>query len=698
MMIIKPLSPKLLCIKCKPKQLNFSTSLDLADLEGPIGQDRALAAIELGIHMPNDGYNLYLLGPEGTGKHYLINLILHEQARQQDSAEDWCYVNNFKNPHQPLCLSLPTGLGPSLQKDMDDLVKKLISSISIELPKERINDAFHVNEKISTIVASAMGPLREKYQDIEEVLSYFQDVEADIIKNPYDFQPTGELNAEPSPLIRFQVNALVSHIPRAGAPVIFEDNPTYPRLMGGIKHSSHSKDNVPEFTLIRAGSLHHANGGYLILNAQQIVNHPEAWEALKRSLLSQKIIPENSERASGLPSKFSMEPQAIPLKIKVILLGERALYYSLCENDFNFSNLFKVAADFSNHINRSDNNLWIFARLVGTIAKKENLLPINRHAIAKMIDHSARLANDQLRLFTNMRFLVDLVHESNYWAVQNQHKVIKAIDVETAIEQKIYRSNRVQMHVREDFSRNLLLVDTKGKKIGQVNGLSVLQIGHYSFGSPSRITATVRLGKGEVIDIEREVELGGALHSKGVLILSGYINGRYLPERHLAFSASLVFEQNYGEVEGDSASAAELAALLSAIAHLPVKQSLAITGSVNQFGQIQAIGNTNDKIEGFYDICRLKGFNGRQGVIIPQGNVQHLMLRDDIVEAARKRNFFVYAVETIDELMSVLTGMPAGKADKNGHFSEETVNGIIEQSLLKYAEHADEEHKSDTQN
>lgn len=667
MIKIKPLPPKLLCLKCDPKQFDFGTTAELPELVEPLGQERALAAIEFGIRMQESGYNLYLLGPKGTGKHHLIHEFLNAHAKLQLTPDDWCYVHNFEDPEKPLALRLPAGVASFFKKELATLI-----------------EALRTQGKVA--VRTLMGDLQNKYRLLPSVGQYLAAVEADIIKDhAMDFS-------------RYEVNILVSHLPGSGAPIIYENHPTQENLMGCIEYSSQSGGFIAHFNSIRAGALHAANGGYLILDAQQLINYPYAWDSLKRALYLQKITLGSSDQSTPFPHITSLVPASIPLQVKIILLGERNLYYLLCEEDAYFTDLFKVAADFSNHIGRTSANIALFSRLIATMTQREKGLPLNRHAVAKIIDYSSRLANDRQRLYTNHRFLSDLLHEANYWARQEQRQVIKAIDIQKTIDQQIYRANRIESRVLEDFKRNILLVETKGKKIGQVNGLSVLEVGHYCFGTPSRITATVRLGKGEVIDIEREVELGGPLHSKGVLILSGFLSGRYLVEHHLSIAASLVFEQNYGEIDGDSAAAAELAALLSAISRLPVKQSFALTGSVNQCGQIQAIGNLNEKIEGFFSICQAQGLTHQQGVIIPASNVQHLMLKSEIVEAAKKKNFFIYAVETIDQVMTILTGLPAGKANSKGHFPENTVNGHIEEKLLKYAERADGENKLDEKN
>ncbi len=672
MMKIKPLSSKLLFKKFSLKELNFTTTEELEPLSEPLGQDRAMAAIELGIHIQQEGYNLYLLGPKGTGKHNLILSILKYAAKTMSTPTDWCYINNFDNPQKPLALSLPAGGAESLRNEIADIVERLQVVAQTEWSK---------------IADKLIEELESKYESLPKVLKYLVAIKEDLQKHALD----------PHFVLNYQVNVLVSYEPDSGAPVIYEDYPNLANLSGCLKYVSQPIGLIAQFSHIHPGALHKANGGFLIMDAQQLMNQNQAWDFLKRALYAGKITLEPSDQTSSFPVTANLDPEPIPLQVKVILIGERNLYYSLCEQDTNFADLFKVAADFSNHIPRNSANFMVFSRFLATLIKKSGLLPLNRHAVAKMIDYSTRLANDIQRLSIHQGSLTDLLQEASYWAGQDNRRIVKAIDIQRAIEQKIYRSNRIETRIQEDFKRNIILIETKGKKIGQINGLSVLQIGHYSFGSPGRITATVRLGKGELVDIEREVELGGALHSKGVFILSGFINGKYLTDHHLSISASLVFEQNYGEVEGDSASAAELAALLSAIGKIPVKQSLAITGSINQHGQIQAIGNLNEKIEGFFAICQTKGLTGQQGVIIPASNVQHLMLKDEVVEAVRKKVFSVYSVETIDQVMTLLTGLPAGKANKKGRFPENTVNGLVEASLLRYAQRAEGDHKSETE-
>jgi lon-related putative ATP-dependent protease len=441
-----------------------------------------------------------------------------------------------------------------------------------------------------------------------------------------------------------------------------------------------------DFNLIRSGALHRGNGGYLILEAHKLLLQPYAWEALKRSLRASQIRIESLGQMLGLISTVSLEPQPIPLNIKVVLVGERILYYLLCALDSEFSELFKVAADFEEQMERNSKSDLLYAQIIGTVARQEGLLAFDCGAVGRVIERSSRLAGDSEKLLIHRRTLADLLRESDYWAREAGHSLVQGEDVQRAIDAQIYRADRVRERLLEEFLHGTVLIDTQGDKVGQVNGLSVVELAQFTFGRPSRITARVRMGKGEVIDIEREVELSGPIHSKGVLILSAFLGARYAAEHPLSLSASLVFEQSYGAVEGDSASSAELYALLSALSGLPIKQSLAVTGSVNQHGQIQAIGGVNEKIEGFFDLCKARGHLEGQGVIIPASNVRHLMLRHDVVEAARDGKFRIYAVETIDEGIEILTGHPAGERDASGKFPEGAVNHRVEARLIELAQ------------
>ncbi len=437
--------------------------------------------------------------------------------------------------------------------------------------------------------------------------------------------------------------------------------------------------------LIKAGDLHQANGGYLILDAIRVLTQPFAWDSLKRALRSREIRIEPLEKALGFMSTVSLEPEPIPLDVKVVLIGERLLYYLLCQYDPEFSDLFKVAADFDERMQRDQDSDLQFARLLGRIVKQESLLCIDQSAVARIIEHSSRLAEDTEKLSIHMREIVNIMQEADFRARQDGQEIISREHVQRAIDDKIYRLDRIRDHIYEAIHRGTLKIDTKGSKVGQINGLSVIDLGGFSFGQPARITATTRMGSGKVIDIQRETELGGNIHSKGVLILSNYLASHYAKAHPLSISASLVFEQSYGLVEGDSASLAELCALLSALSGLAIKQSLAVTGSINQLGEVQAIGGVNQKIEGFFDICRATDLTGEQAVLIPRSNVQHLMLRQDVVAAVERGDFSVYAVDNIDEAITLLTGVSAGARDQKDEYPPESVNGRVEKELIDLA-------------
>jgi lon-related putative ATP-dependent protease len=468
--------------------------------------------------------------------------------------------------------------------------------------------------------------------------------------------------------------------------VIYEDHPIYNNLVGRIEHLAQMGALLTDFTLIKSGALHRANGGYLILDARQLLLQPYAWDALKRVLRSRELRIESLGQALSLVSTVSLEPQPIPLDVKVVLVGERLLYYLLHRYDPDFGELFKVEADFSEGMDRTSENNLLYARLLATLIRREKLRSLDRGAVARVIEQSARAMGDAEKLSVHLLSIVDLLREADYWADVADNDAMTAADVQRAIDAQIHRADRLRERLQERIQRGTILIDTAGERVGQVNGLSVLQLGHFAFGRPNRITARVRLGKGEVVDIEREVELGGPIHSKGVLILSGFLSGRYVVDRPLSLSASLVFEQSYGGVEGDSASMAELCALLSALADVPIKQSWAMTGSVNQHGEAQPIGGVNEKIEGFFDVCQARGLPGEQGVIIPVSNVKDLMLRPDVVEAVRAGRFHVHAVQTVDRALELLTGMPAGERDEEGNFPEGSINQRVEARLIDLVE------------
>lgn len=555
-------------------------------------------------------------------------------------------------------------------------------------------------------VGHLIDGLKTRWAEFPAVLAHLDAVRDDVIENADDFLPQeqsgaqimlaaaerGQGQAGSGPFRRYRVNVLVDQTqrgdgagPAEGAPVVYEDHPTQPNLVGRIEHMAQFGTLVTDFTLIKPGALHRANGGCLIVDARKLLMHPYAYETFKRALRSACIRIESPAEALGFTSTTTLEPEAIPLDLKVVLLGDPMIYYLLTFYDPEFSELFRVAADFGGRMDRGNGNTGRYARLIGGIVNKAGVRPFDRSAVARIVEQSARIAGDAEKLSTHMDTIDDLVRETDYWAGDAGADVATAAHVDAAIAAKIFRSDSLRERIQEEIRRETIVIETEGARVGQVNGLAVIQLNHFAFGRPSRISCRVRLGKGEVVDIEREVALGGPLHTKGVLILSSYLGTRYASEQPLSLSASLVFEQSYRGVDGDSASSAELYALLSALSEIPIRQSLAVTGSVDQQGRVQAIGGVNEKIEGFFDVCAARGLTGEQGVLIPSANVKHLMLRKDVVEACAEGRFAVYGVSSIDEGIEILTGVPAGRADESGAYPIGTVNRAVALRLARFA-------------
>ncbi len=550
-------------------------------------------------------------------------------------------------------------------------------------------------------IAHLMGEIRATFADLPEVATYLDAVEADVKENADDFlapsAPPADATspaAVPAPLAaaiedarfrRYGVNLFVDNGGQHGAPVIYEDNPTHQTLVGRVEHLARFGALVTDFNLLMPGALHRANGGYLILDAQKLLIGNFGWASLKRALNADQIRIETLEQLMSVASTVSLAPEPIPLEVKIVLVGPPTLYYLLSNNDEEFAELFKIEADFEDRIERTPETTLLYARLICGIGRREKLRPLDRDAVARVIERAARLAADSGKLWAGMRPIVDLLQEADQLAADNGKDLVGEAEVQAALDAQFRRGDRIYRRLQEEIGRNTIRIETDGAQIGQVNGLSVISLADLAFGAPTRITAQVRFGRGEVVDIEREVALGGPLHSKGVLILAGFLGGRFGKSRPLSLNASLVFEQSYGGVDGDSASAAELFALLSALAETPIKQSLAVTGSVDQRGQIQAIGGVNEKIEGFFDSCQLTGFTGHQGVIIPGSNVEHLMLRHDVVAAAAEGRFAVYPIDTVDQGLELLTGIPAGQADAGGNYPAGTLNQRVAARLDAFA-------------
>jgi len=539
--------------------------------------------------------------------------------------------------------------------------------------------------------------LRKKYSQLPQVVDYLNEVEQDVVEN------FAQLKAEqrppgPDPMAalqgmvaeqafkKYEVNVLVDNSELKGAPVILELNPTFNNLFGRIEKEAQFGALQTDFTMIRSGSLHRANGGYLAVRIEDLLTNYQSWEGLKRTLRDEKLVIEEIGERLGFVATKSLRPDPIPFDVKVVVIGEPLFYYLLLRMDLEFKELFKVKADFDTRMDKSEASLQDYSRIICRMCKEEDLKHLKNGALAKIIEHSSRLAGDQEKLSTMFADIADIIREANFWAEEDGASFIEAKHVEKAVEQKVYRSNLIQQRINEMIDKGMIIIDTEGENAGQVNGLAVIGLGDFTFGRPSRITASVGVGREGLVDIEREAKLGGRLHTKGVMILNGYVAEKYVRDIPLSLSARLVFEQSYEEVEGDSASSTELYAILSRLADVPIKQSIAVTGSVNQKGEVQAIGGLNEKIEGFFEVCRAKGLNGKQGVLIPASNVRNLMLKDEVVEAVKAGDFHIYPVSTIDEGMEVLTGLKAGQRLEDDSFEPDSINDRVQKRLVTLAE------------
>jgi lon-related putative ATP-dependent protease len=557
-----------------------------------------------------------------------------------------------------------------------------------QLDKEAHEKIHELNRRIAHFsMGHQIDDLREKYRANPRIPEYLSEIEEDILGNLREFLgQTPELPFavegmdKASFLDRYKVNLIVDNAETKGGPVVDEANPTYNNLVGRMERKARFGAFFTNFTMIRSGSVLHANGGYLLLNALDVLRNPFSWDALKRIIKKNEVKIEDVAELYGFTSG-GIKPEPIPVSLKIIMLGSPWLYYLLYYYDEDFRDIFKVKSDFDTQTDSSKDEKMRYANFIGVMVQKDGLLPFDRAAVAGVVDHAVRLAEKRNKLSLRFSDLSDLVREASYWAAQAGNAVVTGGHVDKALEEKVYRANLVDERIQELFAEGTLMVDVSGSAVAQVNGLSVYDIGDFAFGKPSRITSRVYLGKAGVIDIEREAKLSGRIYNKGVLILSGYLGGTYAQDKTLSVSATLAFEQSYGEVEGDSASAAELIALLSGIADVPVKQNLAITGSINQKGDIQPIGGVNEKIEGFFSVCKNRGLTGEQGVIIPQPNVKNLMLKKEVVNAVQEGKFHVYAVTTVNEALELLTGVPAGERKDDGTYAEGTLNFLVNKRL-----------------
>ena len=778
-MPIDSLTPEQLIKRCDPTQFKFKTTAELPASTHIIGQPRGTRAIEFGIGMQSEGYNIFVLGAQGTGRTTAIKHFLETQTNQEAVPVDWVYVHNFKRPHQPRALAFAPGTAVAFQDDMHRLIQTLgrdlaaafdsdayltsIESIQQDceqaqsellltihrkavenefvlletasgltltptqdghplsaeviqqlsatkqtaIEKQRIalsselDIALHQMKKLDVQAQQQMKTtdhevaiaatshhieqLNAIYAANPEVLAYLDAVIQDLLAQIDDF-PSPVAAITDLDLSRYAVNLFVDNRQTRGAPVIVETNPTIQELFGSLEYELRDGVLDTHLNLAKCGCLHRANGGYLIINALDMLKKPQVWEALKRALTDHEIhIQAALSTENGPPLTKSLKPEPIPLDIKMILLGSAGVYYTLFDQDNAFHTLFKVRADFDDTMPRNSANEQAYAQFIATRCHAEKLNHFEPTGVTRIVEFGSRLAENRTKLSTHFGKIADLLREASYWATYNGRFTVIDADVDQALAERIYRSNLAEQELQEDILNGDLFVTTSGEAIGQVNGLSIYNSGDYEFGQPGRITARTFMGDNGVTHIERETQMSGPIHDKGVLTLYGYLGGMYAQNQPLILSASVTFEQTYGEVDGDSASSAELYALLSCLTRLPVKQSIAITGSVSQHGNVQPIGGVNEKIEGFFKICQARGLTGDQGVIIPAVNVVDLMLHADVVTAVSNNQFHIWAVQHIDEGLELLTGIPAGVRDADGSFPPNTVHHAAQERLFHLA-------------
>ncbi|HEX9860287.1 MAG TPA: AAA family ATPase [Nitrospirota bacterium] len=784
----RELKPEELAWRLDETSLPFETTESVPGLEGTIGQERALRALDFGLGIKSFGYNLYVMGQPGTGKMSTVKGVVGKKAAKEPGPGDWLYVMDFSQPDRPRVVDLPRGKGCEFEKDMEELLvhlkeaipkafegeefdkkkqeiygehnqktaelieelnkaahekgfsleksprglilvplkedgelmtqeefekqepdkKKKIEDTGSEL-QDRLNDLMRrvremekeFQEKLGEVNRafgmSAAGhfiaELRDKYKEFPKLTTYFNEVEEDVLAHIDDFKQSASTEPqmpfmprqEPS-FDRYKVNLLVNNCTPDGAPVVYEPNPTFPNLFGRIEQKVTYGMASTDFTMIKAGALHRANGGYLIVDALELLRNPFAYEGLKRAIKNKRVAIEDVLEQYRVVPIHTLKPEPLPLDAKVVLIGTPYIYYLLFHYDEEYRKLFKVHVDFDSRMERTDEAVDQYAKFIGVRCREEGLLPFGRSGVARVVEYSARLTSDKEKLSSKFIDVADIVSEASYWAGEDGSKTVEGKHVQKAVEEMRYRSSMIEEKITQAMEEGVLKVAVTGAVAGQVNGLSVMSLGGHSFGRPSRITARTYMGRAGMVNIEREVKMSGPIHDKGVLILTGFLGDRFARERPLSLSASIAFEQSYEGIEGDSASSTELYALLSALSGLPIKQGIAVTGSVNQFGEVQAIGGANEKVEGHFEVCKALGLTGEQGVMLPSSNVRHLMLKDEVVEAVRAGKFHIWAADSIDGGIEALTGVPAGERQPDGKFPEGTVNYLVDEKLKSLAE------------
>ena len=781
----KPLSSEELYSCCDPALFQFNTTDELPELEETIGQSRALNAIDFGLNLDSKGFNIFVLGENGTGKSTTIKSILQKKAADEPVPADWCYVYNFKDPDIPLAIAMEPGRASVFHKDMEELIKilrveipKIFESKEYEKQKNKILEEFQqkqktmfsgleeeaqskgfsirktvsglmivpvkkggeplteeeyealdektkakideigkgLQEKLNDVVREVreseksvknalsklerdatlaavghfMEEMKSKYSDHKKITEYLSGVTEDILDHIDDFKAQEEQTpplpfmkmqkAEPT-FTRYIVNVLVNNRDTKGAPCVFESNPTYFNIFGRMEYKFQYGVATTDFSMIKAGALHKANGGYLVMNALDLLRNIFSYETLKRALRNREIKIEDVWEQYRLMSTATLRPEAIPLNVKVILIGNPYLYYMLYSLDEEYRELFKVKADFDSRMDRTKETVQKYASFVASTCKQADFLPFDRSGVSKIVEYGSRLAEHQNKLSSRFSEIADVIKEANYWAKKAGGKIVRDEHVVKALRERVYRVNRIEERLQEMIVEGTLIIDTEGDKVGQINGLAVLGMGDYMFGKPSRITASTFAGKGGVINIERETKMSGKIHEKAILIITNYISKTYARKKPISFSASITFEQLYDMIEGDSASCAELYVILSSLAGLPLKQNIAVTGSMDQNGDVQPIGGVNEKIEGFFDLCKVRGLDGTHGVVIPGKNVKHLMIKQEVMDAVKEGKFSIYPIDRVEDGMEIFTGMPMGAMKDDGTYPEGTINYLVTKRL-----------------
>lgn len=783
------LNYKNLKISCDPSIFKFKTTEELNNIETGIGQERGIKALEFGLNVDINGYNLYLEGPAGVGKTMYTKHYLDKISKKQKTPCDWCYIYNFENPNEPIALPLHAGQGKEFKEQMDAFIKDikndlkntfnnedfekekaLISqtyeekreALMVKLNKksekygfqvksaqngiymmpiingkaieqeefEKLDDETKQNfednssivqEQILQVISEIknieqesqkklsewqsnvalltinahINYIRSKFKRNKKISTFLENIKKDILKNIDYFlvepqietqQMPGPRPEPPKPWENYRVNLFIDNSAQEGAPVIMDSNYSYHNIFGKLEYENYYGSLKTDYTMLKPGLLHKANGGYIIFQAHDLIENSVCYEGLKKALRQKQLLIENTADPRSPMVMVSLKPEPIPLDLKVIIVGDEQIYQTLLAVDYDFRKLFKIKVEFEDSSDNTEENMNKLARFIHGFCEQEQLPHLDPSAVAKIMEYSSRLADNQDKLSTRFNDLAQIIGEAATWAKMKKSKIVTAEFVDMALSERANRIKKYDSMYTEMIKENTLLIDTTGAKVGQINGLTIMNIGDYMFGKPVKITATTYTGKNGVINIEREVDLSGSTHSKGVYILSGYLGEKFAQDIPLSLTASICFEQLYNGVDGDSASSTELYAILSSLSGVPINQSFAVTGSVNQKGEIQPIGGVNEKIEGFFQICKMRGLDGTHSVMIPIQNQKNLNLSNEVVDAVKNGLFHIYAISTIDEGIELLTGVPAGKKDSNGNFPAGTINYLAYEKLKKYAD------------